>query len=1118
EKNELIAIDSPYSLKRVEDFISSIDNPQKQMREEDFQIKYAQLEKVKSSIEEELSSYGKLKVDRERSLLLVGDFSYNLEKIEKIISRLDSFKPERRIYSIRFAPLSQVEREIKVLLSDKGKVKVDEKTDTLLVSDVEKSLLKVDELISKLDVLSSQLIGKVNFKEEDLRDALDAISLKTGLNIIIGPRVEGKVTASFPRPTPVLKALQIILEGSGCEYRREDDVIKVAKAGVPLPILTRSFQIKYALGTELVSSIKPLLSDKGTLKVNEQANTLIVTDAQKNLTGIKDAILKLDEPVRQMQTRNFSLRFIQAKKAGSILKSHLSKAGEIEVDSSANSLLVRDVAYKMKEIPSFLSSLDVFKEALKVFPLKFALASEVSELISAYLSPEGKLNVNKEKNELIAIDSPYSLKRVEDFISSIDNPQKQMREEDFQIKYAQMEKVKSSIEEELSSYGKLKVDRERSLLLVGDFSYNLEKIKRIINRLDSFKSERRIYSIRFAPLSQVEREIKELLSDKGEVKVDEKTDTLLVSDVEKNLLKVDKLISKLDVLSSQLISKVNFKEEDLRDALHTISLKTGLNIIVGPRVEGKVTASFPRPTPVLKALQIILKGSGCEYRREDDVIKVAKAGVPLPILTRSFQIKYALGTELVSSIKPLLSDKGTLKVNEQANTLIVTDAQKNLTGIKDAILKLDEPVRQMQTRNFSLRFIQAKKAGSILKSHLSKAGEIEVDSSANSLLVRDVAYKMKEIPSFLSSLDVFKEALKVFPLKFALASEVSELISAYLSPEGKLNVNKEKNELIAIDSPYSLKRVEDFISSIDNPQKQMREEDFQIKYAQLEKVKSSIEEELSSYGKLKVDRERSLLLVGDFSYNLEKIKRIINRLDSFKSERRIYSIRFAPLSQVEREIKVLLSDKGEVKVDEKTDTLLVSDVEKSLLKVDKLISKLDVLSSQLITKKYFLKYLTSKEAKFYLQSVISEYGKISLPQVKAAEEGKKNIKEDYIIIPQDKSEKEIKSKSLKEKDSPKNSLYEDKNIIYVTDLKKNISRIDEKISRMNSSSIGEAEDTKTFYIEEGSLDNIALTIANMIGVKPEDIKGIELTEKEGQWMKMNVPSPSINLGTIGPGK
>jgi len=66
---------------------------------------------------------------------------------------------------------------------------------------------------------------------------------------------------------------------------------------------------------------------------------------------------------------------------------------------------------------------------------------------------------------------------------------------------------------------------------------------------------------------------------------------------------------------------------------------------------------------------------------------------------------------------------------------------------------------------------------------------------------------------------------------------------------------------------------------------------------------------------------------------------------------------------------------------------------------------------------------------------------------------------------------------------------------------------------------GRAEETavRTFYIKEGSLERIAIAIANMLGVKPEEIQGMELKQEEGEWMEMEVPSLSINLGTIGPG-
>ncbi|GAH79473.1 unnamed protein product, partial [marine sediment metagenome] len=97
-----------------------------------------------------------------------------------------------------------------------------------------------------------------------------------------------------------------------------------------------------------------------------------------------------------------------------------------------------------------------------------------------------------------------------------------------------------------------------------------------------------------------------------------------------------------------------------------------------------------------------------------------------------------------------------------------------------------------------------------------------------------------------------------------------------------------------------------------------------------------------------------------------------------------------------------------------------------------------------------------------------------------------------------------------------NKIDVENNIIYVTDLKRNMPRIDQEIKKMN----GRSEETavRTFYIKEGSLERIAIAIANMLGVKPEEIQGIELKEEEGKWMQMSVPSLAIDLGKIGPVK
>jgi len=69
------------------------------------------------------------------------------------------------------------------------------------------------------------------------------------------------------------------------------------------------------------------------------------------------------------------------------------------------------------------------------------------------------------------------------------------------------------------------------------------------------------------------------------------------------------------------------------------------------------------------------------------------------------------------------------------------------------------------------------------------------------------------------------------------------------------------------------------------------------------------------------------------------------------------------------------------------------------------------------------------------------------------------------------------------------------------------------IEEFNSSEWASKDVTQTFYIKEGSVEKIALTIASMLGVSPDKIKGLKL--KKGSWMQMQITSPTIDLGNIG---
>ena len=164
-----------------------------------------------------------------------------------------------------------------------------------------------------------------------------------------------------------------------------------------------------------------------------------------------------------------------------------------------------------------------------------------------------------------------------------------------------------------------------------------------------------------------------------------------------------------------------------------------------------------------------------------------------------------------------------------------------------------------------------------------------------------------------------------------------------------------------------------------------------------------------------------------------------------------------------------------------------------------------------MTRIYNLRYFTPEEAKAMLEEVISKHGKVT---IFSPEKEKSNEEKDYILIPQKKEDIQTNLEKKKSSSSYFNS--KEETIVYVTDVQRNLSRIDKLVEQLNSPTWGSKLATRTFYIKEGSLENIAKAIANIIGVPPEKIEGLQA--KKSKWMEMQLNTPKIdvgNLGTIG---
>jgi type IV pilus assembly protein PilQ len=156
---------------------------------------------------------------------------------------------------------------------------------------------------------------------------------------------------------------------------------------------------------------------------------------------------------------------------------------------------------------------------------------------------------------------------------------------------------------------------------------------------------------------------------------------------------------------------LDFKDVDILDVLRLLADISKLNIIAGDDVKGTVTVRLV-DIPWDEALDVILKSKSLGKERFGNIIRVAhmrtlqreqeaelakkKAEEQLePIKVRLIAVNYAMANNLIPQIKELLSDRGTVGVDERTNVLIIKDIEENLDKSEQLVEYLDTQTPQV---------------------------------------------------------------------------------------------------------------------------------------------------------------------------------------------------------------------------------------------------------------------------------------------------------------------------------------------------------------------------------------------------------------------------------------
>jgi len=172
---------------------------------------------------------------------------------------------------------------------------------------------------------------------------------------------------------------------------------------------------------------------------------------------------------------------------------------------------------------------------------------------------------------------------------------------------------------------------------------------------------------------------------------------------------------------------LNFQSIEVRSVLQLLADFTNMNLVASDSVAGSVTLRLNN-VPWDQALDIILKSKGLAKRVNGSVIMVglqaevaAQEKLELeakreivelaPLRTEFFTISYAKATDLVSTLRAtsseasagsgigenggLISERGSVSVDERTNTLLIQETTSKLTEIRKIIERLDRPLRQV---------------------------------------------------------------------------------------------------------------------------------------------------------------------------------------------------------------------------------------------------------------------------------------------------------------------------------------------------------------------------------------------------------------------------------------
>ncbi|MDD5531060.1 MAG: TonB family protein [bacterium] len=259
---------------------------------------------------------------------------------------------------------------------------------------------------------------------------------------------------------------------------------------------------------------------------------------------------------------------------------------------------------------------------------------------------------------------------------------------------------------------------------------------------------------------------------------------------------------------------LDVKGMEVVDVIKMLATRSGMNIIVGKNVTGRVTL-FLKEVDIWDAFEIVILANDLAYEKQGEIINVMTQRDYEALYGKRYQdnkqvqvikLQYAKAVDISRALGQMKSDSGRVVLDESSNTIAFIDSPERIKAMELFVKETDLP---LETRVFSLNYAPVDKLGSKIQEAITKGmGSIKIDERTNKIAVTDYPAKLSEIAKLISAFDektaqvlIDSQIIELTPSdKFEMGINLDYWIKKYFEVQASLPINTTNTLLIGTTS------------------------------------------------------------------------------------------------------------------------------------------------------------------------------------------------------------------------------------------------------------------------------------------------------------------------------